>query len=73
MTVEKSISKLSMKIQLDDGIVNGKQKIQNKTFNKIKLDAKDLDLCQVGEALSSLYAKEALGMIRVEEAELNIL
>ena len=62
-----------MKIQLDDGLVNGKQKIQNKTFNKIKLDAGDADLYQAAEAISSLYAKDTLGLIRVEEAELNIL
>ena len=44
---EKSV----LKLELDAGFVDGKQKVKTKSFNKVKTSASDQGLYEVGVAL----------------------
>ena len=59
-----------LKLELDNGIVDGKQKIQSKTFNKVRTDVADEDLHGVGVILADLQSKELLKVKKVDEVTL---
>ena len=44
MAITTVKEKVVLKLELDNGIVDGKQKIQSKTFNKVRTDVADEDL-----------------------------
>lgn len=62
--------KMSLKLELDGGIVNGKQKVDSKTFGKVKTTAVDDDLYGVATALGDLQSKDVLKIKRIEETAL---
>lgn len=62
--------KTVLKLELDNGVVDGKQKIQTKSFNKVKTSADDESLHATGTAIAALQEKELLKVKRVEEVAL---
>lgn len=70
MAITTVKERLSLKLELDGGIVNGKQKIQPKTLNNIKTDAADDNLFNTAVVLANLQNKELLKVKRVEETTL---
>ena len=62
--------KLALKLELDNGVVDGKQKIQSKTLNNVKTMAADENLHGVATVLASLQNKDLLKVKRVEETVL---
>ncbi len=63
--------KLALKLELDDGMVDGKQKTKSKTLNNIKVDAMDDNIHGTALALAGLQAKPLLKVKRVEETVLT--
>lgn len=59
--------KTSLRLELDNGIVDGNQRVMSKTFSKIKTDAEDQDLHEAAIVLGSLQNKEVLNIRRIEE------
>lgn len=64
---EKSV----LKLELDAGLVDGKQRIKTKSFNKVKTNASDEGLFGTGMALGELHASQVLRVKRVEETLLT--
>lgn len=67
MAIETVIGKRALKLELDGGTVDGKQKVVNKIYNNIKFDALDDSIHLCGEALSTLQNKALLQVKKVEE------
>lgn len=70
MAVTKTVEDVVLKLELDGGIVDGKQKIKSKRFNKVKLDALDESIYQTGIALSGLQNKALMNVKRLDEVSL---
>lgn len=70
MAIISMKEKLALKLELDGGMVDGKQKVDSKTFSKVKTNATDDALHGTAIALSSLQSKELLKVKRVEETTL---
>ena len=62
------ITKKSLKLELDGGVVDGKQKIESKTCSNINLTATDENILSAGEILSGLQEKTLINVKRIEEA-----
>ena len=70
MAITTVKEKVVLKLELDNGIVDGKQKIQSKTFNKVRTDVADEDLHGVEVILADLQSKELLKVKKVDEVTL---
>jgi hypothetical protein len=62
------ITKKSLKLELDGGVVDGKQKIDSKTYSNIILSATDENILSAGELISGLQEKALINVKRIEEA-----
>jgi hypothetical protein len=62
------ITKKSLKLELDGGVVDGKQKIDSKTYSNISLTATDENILSAGELISGLQEKALINVKRIEEA-----
>lgn len=70
MAISTVKERLSLKLELDGGIVNGRQRIQAKTLNNVKTDAADENLFNTAVVLAGLQNKDLLKVKRVEETAL---
>lgn len=70
MAIVNIKEKTNLKLELDGGIVDDKQKIISKSFNKVKTDALDEELYDTALAIQSLQDKDLLGVKRTEEIRL---
>ena len=70
MAVIKRIEDVVLKLELDGGLVEGKQKIKSKRFNKVKLDAGDEAVYETGVVLSGLQNKALINVKRLDEVSL---
>ena len=64
--------KITLRIGLDAGLVDGVQKYKHKNFAQISLDTTDQALFEAGEALGQLFAEELSYIHKVEETQLNL-
>ena len=71
MAIVTKKEKMALKLELDAGIVDGKQKTASKSFNNVKLDALDDNLHQTATKLAGLQNKSLLNVKRVEETTLT--
>ena len=62
--------KTNLKLELDGGIVDEKQKIIMKSFSKVKTDALDEEVYDTALALQGLQQKDLLGVKKTEEVRL---
>lgn len=71
MAVITNKERVTLKLELDGGIVNGRQRITSKNINNMKLDASDEAIHGTGLALSSLQSREVFKIKKVEELALE--
>ena len=62
--------KSTLRLELDNGIVDGKQKTLSKSFTKVKTDAADEDVHGTAVAISNLQSKDLIKVKKVEEVSL---
>ncbi len=72
MAIVNVKEKVTLKLELDNGIVDGKQKIVSKSLSKVKTNALDDALHSTATALAALQSKDLLNVKRVEESKLVI-
>ena len=70
MAITTIKEKTSLRLELDGGIVDGKQKIHPKSFTQIKTTAEDQDLYNAATAIAGLQDKSLLKVQRVETTTL---
>jgi hypothetical protein len=70
MAITTIKEKTSLRLELDGGIVDGKQKIHPKSFTQIKTMAEDQDLYNAAAAIAGLQDKSLLKVQRVETTTL---
>lgn len=71
MAIISTKEKLTLKLDLDAGIVDGKQRTKAKTLNNIKTTVEDSNLYGTALALAGLQSKSLLKVKRVEETMLT--
>jgi len=71
MAIASVKEKTTLKLELDAGTVNGKQKVKSKSFNNVKTDATDESLHEVATTLAGLQQNDLLNVKRVEETLLT--
>lgn len=62
--------KATLKLELDNGIVNGRQRVLSKNFSKVKTDATDEGFHGTAVVIANLQNKDLLKVKRVEETSL---
>lgn len=70
MAIIKKVEDVVLKLELDGGVVDGKQKIKSKRFNKVKLNATDESVYETGLVLSGLQSKTLMNVKRLDEISL---
>ena len=70
MAIQTVKEKMTLKLELDGGIVAGKQKVDSKSFSQIKTTAVDEDLYNTATAISGLQEKNLLKVKKVETTDL---
>ena len=70
MAIVNVKEKVTLKLELDAGVVDGKQKIKSKSLSKVKTDALDEDLHGTATALAALQSKGLINVKRVEESKI---
>ncbi|MDR7857507.1 DUF1659 domain-containing protein [Tissierella sp.] len=70
MAIQTIKEKMTLKLELDGGIVAGKQKVDSKSFSQIKTTAVDEDLYNTATALSGLQEKNLLKVKKIETTDL---
>ena len=71
MAIKTTKEKTNLKLQLDGGIVDERQRVISKSFTKVKAEALDEDLYEVAKALEGLQNNELLNVLRVEETSIE--
>ncbi len=71
MTVNSKKEKLLLKVQYDGGLVDGKSRLINKSYSRLKLDAEDQNILRTAQALSSLKDQELVNVLKVETSSLK--
>ncbi|HLS53002.1 MAG TPA: DUF1659 domain-containing protein [Tissierellaceae bacterium] len=71
MAVVGEKEKVTLRLGLDAGLVDGQQKIQTKSFTRIKTTAENEDLYNTALVLAGLQSKDLLEVKKVEESILT--
>lgn len=67
MAVSNIKEKTVLKLELDNGIVDEKQRVSTITYSKIRTNATDEQMYSTGVAIQGLQKKSLLGIKRAEE------
>lgn len=70
MAINTLKEKLVLRLELDGGMVAGRQKITSKSFSAIKTDATDENLYTTAESLAGLQEKDLMKVKKVETTNL---
>lgn len=70
MAIQNLKEKVQLRLELDDGVVNGKQKLKSKSFIQIKTTATDEALYTTAMTIADLQAKDLLKVKRIEETSI---
>jgi len=70
MAVNPIKEKTTLKLELDNGIVDGKQLVKSKNYNKVKTTATDEELYNTAVAIAGLQSRDLLKVKRIEEITL---
>ena len=65
------VEKTQLRLEHDNGMVDGKQRVKAKTFSNIKPDANDDSLHAVGTAVNALSTKPVLKVKKVVTSVIN--
>jgi hypothetical protein len=71
MAIEVMAEKKTLKLELDAGLVDGKQKISSKSYSNVKLDSTDDNIYASGEALAGLQTLPLMKVKKVEESTIT--
>lgn len=71
MAIKGTKEKLALRLELDAGLVDGKQKIASKVLSNVKTNAVDENLHATAIALVALQNKGLIKVKRVEETLLT--
>jgi len=71
MAVIANKERVILKLELDGGVVDGRQRVSSKSINNIKLDATDDAIHGTGAALTNLQNKDVLNIKKIEEMSLE--
>ena len=71
MAITSTKEKTNLKLQLDGGIVDERQRVISRSFTKVKSDTLDEELYEVAKTLEGLQNNELLNVIRVEETSIT--
>lgn len=66
-----SINKVALKINFDEGIVDGKQKLKAKTISRVGKTATDDELFEAANLLGSLQTKAIYNLQRIETKDIT--
>ncbi len=61
----------SLRVKLDLGLVEGKQKTKSKTYSNVKISATDQDIYDVAEAIMGLQKHTVLEIIKQDFTNLE--
>lgn len=70
MNTEKQ--KITLRLGLDAGMVDGVQKYKHRNFSQISLEATDQGLYEAGEAMGQLFAEDLAYINKLEEIQLKL-
>ncbi|NLV87877.1 MAG: DUF1659 domain-containing protein [Tissierellia bacterium] len=70
MAIGNIKEKTTLRLELDGGIVEGKQKIVPKSFSQIKTSASDEELYNTATAIASLQKRDLILVKKVEVSAL---
>ena len=62
--------KISLKLELDNGVVDGKQKVLSKSFGRVNTAAGDMNLFNAATAIGGLQEKPLLKIQKIETTTL---
>ncbi len=71
MATVAEIAKKTLKLELDAGIIDGKQKLASKVFTNVKTEATDENMHMSGVVLAGLQSRNLLKVKKIEEYEFN--
>lgn len=71
MAVIANKDRVTLKLELDGGVVDGRQRTSTKSINNMKLNSSDEAIHGTGLALTSLQSKDVLNIKKVEEMTLT--
>lgn len=63
--------KLALKINFDNGLVDGKQKLKSKTISQVGKSATDEGLLEVANVIGGLQTKDIYEILKIETKELT--
>lgn len=63
--------KISLKLELDNGVVDGKQKVLSKSFARVNTAAEDTNLFNAATAIGGLQEKSLLKIQKIETTTLS--
>ena len=66
MAIRNQKEKLTLRLELDGGIVDGKQKFVNRSFSQIKPSSEDSALHGTAIALSELQSRDLVNVKKIE-------
>lgn len=66
MAIQAKKEKLTLRLELNGGLVDGKQKVKTKSFAQIKTTAEDEALLNTASVIAGLQEKDLLKVKRVE-------
>lgn len=70
MAIQTVKEKISLRLEFDGGVVNGKQKIHPKSFTQINISAEDEALLNTANVLASLQDRNLLRVKKIETTDL---
>lgn len=70
MAIVAQKDKSSLRLEFDNGIVDGNQRIKSKNYSKVKVTAGDEELYGTALAIGGLQSKDLLKVKRLEEISL---
>lgn len=70
MAINPMKEKVVLKLELDGGMVDGKQKIISKSFSKVKTDALDDNLHATATSIAGLQENGLLNVKKIETTDL---
>lgn len=68
--IERQVQRVSLRLEFDNGIEDGKQKLISKSFNRFKKEVEDENLHGFASDLSSLQDRDVINIKKVEEVYL---
>lgn len=70
MAIREIKEKSTLRLTLDEGMVDGKQKMKTKSYSKVKPEANSENIYRTGVILGSFQEKEVLDISRVDVVSL---